>query len=148
MRSKICECRRRFTLIEIMAVIVILGILATVLIRNVTHQVRKARRTATKTKIVWLQNAIQMFSMDNNRYPSSLSDLIVKSADAKRWPQDGYLDGLRTVPKDPWDNDYFYKVPGLDDREYIVGSYAKDGKKGGEGWDEDLDCWKIQENQD
>ena len=148
MPGKMSERRRRFTLIEIMAVIVILGILATVLIRNVTNQVRKARRTAATTKIVWLQNAVQMFSMDNNRYPNSLGGMVVKPADVKRWPRQGYLDGLRSVPKDPWGNDYFYKMPGPDEREYIVGSYAKDGKEGGEDWDEDLDCWKIQENPD
>ncbi len=116
MPRKKSERRRRFTLIEIMAVVIILGILATVLIQNVTHHVRKARRVAAKTKIVRLQNAIQMFSMDNNRYPNSLNDLVTKSSDVKRWPREGYLDGLRSVPKDPWGNEYFYKAPGPDGR--------------------------------
>lgn len=137
--------RSGFTLIEIMAVIIILGILSVILVKKVTDQVQRARQVAAGAKIVSFQGAVQFFAMDNSRVPRLLTELVSKPADAKHWPPDGYLDGLRKVPKDPWGNEYFYRTPGSDGREYIIGSYGKDGKEGGEDWDKDLDCWKIQE---
>lgn len=145
MPSKVSERRRRFTLIEVMAVVVILGILAVVVIRIGTQNVVRARIAAAKGHIRQIEDALQMFSMDNARYPDKLSDLVTKPTYAPNWKKGAYL---KVLPKDPWKTNYFYKVPGPDDKPYVVGSYGADKKAGGEDENADITCWNIYDEQD
>ncbi len=132
-----------FTLIELMAVIVILGLLVTVLTRVIIGQVDKARYTAARTLVAEMHDAVQRFYMDQGRYPASLEELVKKPSDAKLWPQEGYLNGRKEVPKDPWGNDIEYKVPGPEGHPYVIICYGKDKKEGGEGYDKDITCWDL-----
>lgn len=127
-----------FTLIEIMAVVVILGILAVVVISSVGRHVTNARISTAKAHIGQIEEAVQIFYMDNGKYPDSISVLASGSGDGKQ----GYL---KIVPKDPWKNAYFYTVPGPGGHPYEVGCYGADGKSGGEGFDADITCWTIHE---
>ena len=136
-----------FSLIEMLAVILILALLATVLIPSVVDKVEGARYTLAKTDVTTLDEAVVSFQLDQGRLPNSLDELVAKPADAKRYPENGYLDGLRVVPVDPWDNRYIYKTPGADGRRYVILCHARDGREGGEGWDEDIDCWRIRERR-
>ena len=145
MPSKVSERRRRFTLIEVMAVVVILGILAVVVIRIGNQNVVRARIAAAKGHIRQIEDEVQMFNMDNARYPEKLVDLITKPTDASNWKKGGYL---KVLPKDPWKTNYFYEVPGPDDKPYVIGSYGADGKAGGEDDDADITCWNIYDEQD
>jgi general secretion pathway protein G len=133
---------RGFTLIEIIAVVVVIGILATILVPGVARHIRRAKEVAAKGMISRIKGAVEEFNMDNGRYPGSLNDLVVKPGDVKRWPKGGYLDGRRSVPSDPWGGKYYYKTPGSEGHDYVIGSHGRDGKPGGE---DDIDCWQILE---
>ena len=89
--------------------------------------------------MVALDQAVQSFQMEQGRLPNSLDELVKRPSGMERYPEDGYLDGLRIVPVDPWDNSYVYR--------YVIRCRARDGREGGEGWDEDIDCWKIKERR-
>ena len=145
MPSKMSERRKRFTLIEVMAVVVILGILAVVVIRIGTQNVVRARVAAAKGHVRQIEDALQMFNMDNGNYPDKLADLVTKPTYASDWKKGGYL---KVLPKDPWKSNYFYKVPGPDGKPYVVGSYGADGKTGGEDENADITCWNIYDEQD
>ena len=93
-----------FTLIEVMVVVVILGILAAVIIPNVVGKDEQARRTLSQTSLSNVANALEMYRLDNHKYPTTqegLEALVNKPASAKVFPQGGYL---KNVPNDPWDN--------------------------------------------
>ncbi len=137
--------KRGFTLIEVMAVVVILGIIAVIVINVGNQQVIRARIGAAKGHIRQIEDAVQMFHMDNSRYPEKLSDLMTEPTYAPNWKKDGYL---KVLPKDPWRNNYFYKVPGPNNKPYVIGSYGADGKSGGEDYDADITCWNIYDEQD
>ena len=134
--------RAGFTLIEVLAVVVILGILAGVVINRAWNAVVQARMETAKAQIAQIEEAIQMFHMDIARYPAALNDLITKPADASGYRDGGYL---KVLPKDPWKNDYFYKTPGPGGKPYVVGSLGSDKKEGGEGDAKDITCWTIHE---
>ena len=137
--------RRRFTLIEIVAVVVILGILAVAVINIAGREVIRAKISAAKGHIRQIEDAVQMFIMDNARYPEKLSDLVTEPTYASDWKKGGYL---KVLSKDPWGINYFYKVPGPDDRPYVIGSYGADKKDGGEDDNADITCWNIYDEQD
>lgn len=143
-RTRSCALRSRsgFTLIEVLAVVVILGILAGVVINRAWNAVIQARVETAKAQIAQIEEAIQMFHMDIARYPAALGDLITKPSDAAGYREGGYL---KVLPKDPWKNDYFYKIPGPEGKPYVVGSYGSDKKEGGESDGKDITCWTIHE---
>lgn len=126
--------KKGFTLMELMVVIVILGLLATVVIVNVVGRVGKAKQDITKTKIRQIEEQIQLFRMDNNRLPATLDELVNRPADAKNWPDGGYL---KETPKDAWDRDFIYKT-GEGKRGFIIISYGADGQPGGDGENADI----------
>lgn len=125
--------QRGFTLIEVMVVVAILGILATIVMTNVVGKDEQARVTAAKTGLAQISNALEMYKLDNHKYPNTdegLEALITKSSSAKTFPQGGYLKG--GLPKDPWGNPFQYIVPGSNGRAYDVYSWGADGTEGGE----------------
>ncbi len=128
-----------FTLIEVMVVIVILGILAALIVPNVIGQGDKARIGTTKSTLSTTASTLDLFKLDNARYPTTqegLDALIHKPANAKSWPNGGYIKG--GLPKDGWDNDLQYISPGSNGKPYDLYSFGSDGKEGGADDAEDI----------
>jgi general secretion pathway protein G len=134
---------RGFTLIEILVVVVILGILATVVVPRFLDKPDEARITRAKTDIQALTTALNLYRLDNFAYPSTdqgLQALVSQPAGtpaAPNWRQGGYIERL---PKDPWGGDYRYLSPGQrgDFDLYTLGA---DGQPGGEGTFADIGNW-------
>ncbi len=127
-----------FTLIEVMVVVVILGILAAVIIPNVVGKDEQARRTLSTTSLSNVANALEMYRLDNHKYPTTqegLEALVTKPASAKVFPQGGYL---KNIPNDPWDNPMQYVSPGAAGKPYELYSFGPDGQEGGEGDNADI----------
>ena len=131
--------RRRggFTLVEMMVVIVIIGILATVLITQISGRADRAKAEATKAMIAQIGQALDLFKLDHNHYPLRLDDLLVPPTDIdpKKWPPGGYL---KKAARDGWDHEFIYRVPGTKGQPYDVVSLGEDAHEGGEGYAEDL----------
>ena len=132
-----------FTLIEIMVVVVILGILASVVVPKIMDNPDKARVVKAKNDVQAMKSALDLYKLDNFNYPSTdqgLQALASKpsgSPEARNWKQGGYLDRM---PKDPWGNDYQYLNPGVN-AEVDIFSYGADGRPSGEGVAADIGNW-------
>jgi general secretion pathway protein G len=126
-----------FTLIEMMVVIVIIGIIAGLAIVQLSGRADKAKVEATKAKISQISQALDLFKLDHNRYPQRLDDLLTPPSDldVKKWPPGGYL---KQYPKDGWDREFRFQVPGTKGQPYDIISFGEDGREGGESYAEDL----------
>jgi general secretion pathway protein G len=140
-KSKIKNQKRRaFTIIEVMAVIVIIGILAGIVAVNVVGRIDKARVTATKASLKLLHNAVIQFKLDTGRYPtedSGLLELIEEPTDVTGWNQGGYLETTE-IPKDAWGNEFIYQLYPESGKPFVIISYGADDEEGGEDYDTDL----------
>lgn len=134
---------RGFTLIEIMVVVVIMGVLAALVVPRLMGRTDDARILAAKQDIATLMQALKLYRLDNQRYPSTeqgLQALVTRPSGGPappNWKAGGYLDRLN---KDPWGNAYQYQSPGSRG-EIDVYSYGADGKPGGTGNDADIGSW-------
>ncbi|MEY4206933.1 MAG: type secretion system protein GspG [Pseudomonadota bacterium] len=137
------SCAHGFTLIEIMVVVVIMGVLAALLVPRLMGRTDDARIIAAKQDIATLMQALKLYRLDNQRYPTNeqgLQALISKPSGGPappNWKAGGYLDRLN---KDPWGNPYEYRSPGSHG-EVDVYSFGADGKPGGTGNDADIGSW-------
>lgn len=133
---------RGFTLIELMVVLVIIGVLAALIVPNVLDRADDARVTAAKTDVGNLMQALKLYKLDNQRYPTAaqgLQALVARpSVDPVPPNWKPYLDKL---PSDPWGGAYQYLNPGIK-AEVDVLSLGADGKAGGEGKDADIGSWQ------
>ncbi len=132
--------RGAFTIIEVMAVIVIIGILASVVAINVVGRIDKSRVVQTKANLKLLHNAVINFKMDTGRYPTEdmgLLELIEQPTDVTGWDPDGYLQTTE-IPKDAWGNEFFYQLYPESGKPFVIISFGADGEEGGEGYDTDL----------
>ncbi|MCP5282880.1 MAG: type II secretion system major pseudopilin GspG [Rhodoferax sp.] len=134
--------RAGFTLIELMVVLVIIGVLAALIVPNVLERADDARTVAARTDVNNLMQALKLYKLDNQRYPSAeqgLSALISKPTSGPIPPNwKPYLDKL---PNDPWNQPYQYLNPGLKG-EVDVLSFGADGQAGGEGKNADVGSWQ------
>lgn len=134
-----------FTLIEIMVVITVIAILASLVSPMVFRHVGDAKRATAETQLSLLATALDAYRLDNDHYPSSeagLSVLVIApdSTEAHNW-RGPYLRG--SVPVDPWGYSYQYVRPGVKNpTAFDLWSYGRDGAEGGEGEDEDIDAWR------
>lgn len=129
---------RGFTLIEILLVVTIIGILAAVIVPNLVGRDDQARVVAAKQDIQQLANALDLFKLDNFKYPSTdqgLQALIDCPSDAGNCVAGGYLGRRKTVPEDPWDTAYVYVSSGDRFELYSLGA---DKAEGGEGFAADI----------
>ncbi len=134
-----------FTLIEIMVVVVILGILATLVVPKIMGRPDEARVVAAKQDIASVMQALNLYRLDNSRYPTTEQGLqaLVSPPTTEPVPrnykQGGYLSRL---PVDPWGNSYQFLSPGING-EVDVMSFGADGKAGGEGMNADIGSWSL-----
>ncbi len=134
--------QRAFTLIELMVVLVIIGVLAALIVPNVLDRADDARVAAARTDVNNLVQALKLYKLDNQRYPTAeqgLAALLAKPAVSpvpQNWKP--YLDKL---PNDPWGNAYQYLNPGLKG-EIDVLSFGADGQPGGDGKNADVGSWQ------
>ena len=132
-----------FTLIELMVVVVILAVLASFIAPNIISRPDDARAIKAKQDILTLENALQMYKLDNNDYPSTDQGLqaLVEAPSgepkANNWRKGGYIKKLN---KDPWGRSYQYLNPGRFG-EIDIFSLGKDGKPGGDQINQDIGNW-------
>ncbi len=131
-----------FTMVELMAVLIILGLLMAVVVRNFVGQTDKARLTTTKVNLRILHSAINQFKMDTGRFPTEdegLTVLIEPPTDAEEEGYDpmGYLE-TTDLPKDGGGNDFGYEAYPESGKAFVIISYGADDEEGGEGYDADL----------
>lgn len=121
---------RGFSLIEMIAVLVLVGIVATLVVRNVMPQFSGGQVNAARAQISAMSTTVEAYYMENGRYPENLSDLVGKY-------------GLRQSQlKDPWGNDIIYRRPGEGGRDFDLISYGANGQPGGDGNNADITNWQ------
>ena len=136
---------RGFTLIEIMVVVVIMGILASLVVPKLIARTGESKVAAAKVDIATVMQALKLYRLDNQRYPTTeqgLQALIEKPTTgpaANGWKAGGYLEKM---PKDPWGNPYQFLSPGGKGEVDII-SLGADGPPGGSGDDADIGSWEL-----
>jgi len=136
---------RGFTMVELMAVLVIIGLLAGVVAINVLGEIDKAKVTTTKTSLKMLHNAVIQFKLDTGRFPTEeegLSVLVTTPSDVANYPEGGYLETTE-VPKDGWKNEFIYQLYPESGKPFVVISYGADGDEGGEDNTNDADLYST-----
>lgn len=135
--------RRRFTMVELLLVLVILATLAAIVVPKVAGRSEQARVTAATTEIAMIETALDAFEVDNGFYPQgndALVQLVEKPADATNW-RGPYL--KKAVGNDPWQHPYVYECPGRNNADgYDLSSSGPDGKS---GTSDDITNWKKQD---
>ncbi len=131
-----------FTLIELMVVLVIIGVLAALIVPNVLDRTDDARATAARTDVHNIMQALKLYKLDNQRYPTPEQGLaaLVQRPSAPPVPAN-WKPYLEKLPGDPWGQPYQYLNPGIKG-EVDVMSFGADGKSGGEGKDADIGSWQ------
>ena len=140
------HARRRlaagFTLIELMVVLVIIGVLAALIVPNVLDRADDARVTAGRTDIANISQALKLYRLDNQRYPTAEQGLQALIAKPTTAPVPGnWKPYLEKLPNDPWGRPYQYLNPGIKG-EIDVMSFGADGQSGGEGKNADIGSWQ------
>jgi general secretion pathway protein G len=135
-----------FTLIEVLVVIVVITVLATLVAPNVFRHVGSAKEATAKTQLEMLGSAIDAYRLDNDEYPTTEQGLAALRARPQSGPQPRSWRGpylRRDVPLDPWGRPYVYRSPGVANPEgYDLLTLGRDGREGGEGEDADVLGWK------
>ena len=131
-----------FTLIELMVVLVIIGVLAALIVPNVLDRTDDARATAARTDIGNLMQALKLYKLDNQRYPTAEQGLqaLIARPSAPPVPAN-WRPYLEKLPSDPWGHPYQYLNPGVRG-EIDVMSFGADGQSGGDGKNADVGSWQ------
>lgn len=136
-----------FSLLELMVVLVILGILASMIVPNVMDSQSKGERQKVVSDIVALENALDMYRLENGVYPTTEQGIEALVEEPRidplprRYPEGGYI---RRLPQDPWGNDYQILTPGQNSRIDVFSA----GPDGQSGTDDDIGNWNLDEYQD
>ena len=136
--------KKGFTLIELMAVLVILGILATIVVVNVSPVFQRANIEKIKADIAQTEKALEMYKFNELKYPSTsegLDALVNPHSGLKNpylFPEDGYISA---IPLDPWGREYLYEFPPRKSRKFDLYTLGADGMEGGSGDDTDIGNW-------
>ncbi len=144
--------QKGFTLIEIMVVVVIIGILASLVAVNVVGRIDEAKRKAARAQISTFEGAIALYKLDSGGYPETSQGLEALVAPPTVgmmpccWKKGGYLQKDR-IPLDPWRHEYIYRGPDIAtmERDYEIISYGADGAPGGDGNNADIESWNFDE---
>ena len=133
---------RGFTLIELLLVMAILTMIATLVAPNIIGRGKEAQiKKAIADIDGGMAMALELYELDNGKFPQSLEGLIADPGDARRW-KGPYLK-KRIVPKDPWGNLYVYGFPGTNNPEgYDLHSSGPDGE---DGTEDDVTNWEEHE---
>ena len=128
--------RNGFTMVELMAMLIIIGLLATLVVKKVSSQIDIARITTTKTNLKILHEAVNQFRIGLGQYPSEdmgLLDLIQQPMDVPedRWPTGGYLE-TTDLPKDAWGNEFVFQMYPESGKQFVIISFGPDGEEGTE----------------
>lgn len=135
---------RGFSLIEIMVVVVILGILASFVVPRIMSRPDEARTVKAKSDVLAIENALDLYRLDNGFYPSTEQGLIAlvekpsTSPEPKNWKI-----YLKNLPKDPWGRDYLYLNPG-EHGEIDIFTYGADAQPGGTGKNAEIGNWNAR----
>ena len=136
--------KKGFTLIELMAVLVILGILATIVVVNVSPVFQRANLEKIKADMAQTVKALEIYKLNELSYPKTsqgLDALITPHSELKNpflFPEDGYISAL---PLDPWGREYIYENPPRRSKKYDLYTLGADGLEGGSGEDSDIGNW-------
>lgn len=129
-----------FTLVELLVVMVIIGLLATLVAPGLIKQLGKSQQSAAKSQVASLETGLDKFRLDTGRYPTTQEGLeaLVTDPGVDNW--DGpYV--KRSLLKDPWGRPYHYEHPGTHG-DIDIYSYGRDGNPGGEKEDKDVANWE------
>jgi len=135
--------QRGFSLIEIMVVVVILGILASLIVPKIIDRPNDARIVKAKHDVLGIQNALDLYRLDNGFYPSTDQGLLalVEKPTTNPAPRNWKL-YLKSLPKDPWGSDYVYLNPGQHG-EIDIFTFGASGQPGGEGTNAEIGNWNT-----
>ena len=139
-----------FTLLEVMVVVVILGILATIVVQNLAGAPEKARLTKARNDIRTLESALERYKLDNAYYPSTEQGLeaLVEKPTAEPAPQNWQSGGyIKDLPEDPWGQEYRYLGPRDTNGPPKIYTLGRDNRKGGEGPDQDISNIESEESR-
>jgi general secretion pathway protein G len=123
-----------FTMVELMAMLIIIGLLATLVVTKVASKIDQARETTTKANLKALAAAVNQFRMDTTRFPTEdegLLALIEQPSDVETWEPGGYLETTE-IPKDGWGNDFIYELFPESGKQFAIRSCGPDGEQGTE----------------
>ena len=140
MRKTKIETRKGFTMVELMAVLIIIGLLATLVVTKVATKIDQARVTTTKANLKILHSSVNQFKMDTGRFPSEemgLEELLEQPSDVENYEPGGYLETTE-IPKDGWGNEFIYELFPESGKPFVIKSLGADGEEGGEDYDTDL----------
>jgi len=132
------HAQRGFTLLEMLAVIVLIGIVGAIVVNQVVKNLDKGKYGAGKAQVITLGQKVENYALDNGSPPASLDDLVAKPANAANWQ------GPYAKPsdlKDPWGHPFGYQAPG-EHGSYDIVFYGQDGKPGGDGYSADYGNWQ------
>jgi general secretion pathway protein G len=131
------RARYGFTMVELMAMLIIIGLLATLVVRKVASKIDQARITTTIANLKGLHVAVNEFYMDAKRYPNEdeqLMPLVEQPGDVEIWEPGGYLE-TTDIPKDGWGNEFIYEPYPESGKQFAIRSAGPDGEV---GTDDDL----------
>jgi general secretion pathway protein G len=123
-----------FTMVELMAILIIIGLLATVVVTKVASKIDQARITTTKANLKLLHSAVNQFKMDTSRYPNEdegLMALIEQPTDVINWEPGGYLETTE-LPPDGWGHEFKYELYPESGKQFVIRSFGPDGEEGTE----------------
>ena len=132
--------RSGFTMIELMAILIIISLLATLVATKVVSKIDQAKVTTTKANLKVLHSAANQFKMDTGRFPSEdmgLIELVEQPSDVSGYEPGGYIE-TTDIPRDAWGNDFIYERYPESGKPFVIKSFGADGEEGGEDYDADL----------